>query len=91
MQIWSLIASSVVPCDKLDILNFWKIKDISANNKAMLLKLGRDVASYKIYKISYWGNQDAFNLTGGTINQAAKVLEHKFLKDPPGNEDQQPH
>ena len=28
-----------------------KIKNISANNEAMLLKLGRDVAPYKIYQV----------------------------------------
>ena len=28
-----------------------KIKNISANNEAMLLKLGRDVAPYEIYQI----------------------------------------
>ena len=30
-----------------------KIKNISANNEAMLLKLGRDVAPYKIYQVVY--------------------------------------
>ena len=28
-----------------------KIENISANNEAMLLKLGRDVAPYKIYQM----------------------------------------
>ena len=30
-----------------------KIKNISANNEAMLLNLGRDVALYKIYQMVY--------------------------------------
>ena len=30
-----------------------KIKNISANNEAMLLKLGRDVAPYEIYQMVY--------------------------------------
>ena len=30
-----------------------KIKNISANNEAMLLKLGTDVAPYKIYQMVY--------------------------------------
>jgi len=30
-----------------------KIKNISANNEAMLLKLGRDVTPYKSYQVVY--------------------------------------
>ena len=30
-----------------------KIKTISSNNEAMLLKLGRDVAPYEIYQVVY--------------------------------------
>ena len=47
MQIWSLMTSSVVQVQWCE----HKIKNISANIEAMLLKLGRDVAPYKIYQM----------------------------------------
>ena len=33
------------------LVQWCKIKNISANNKAMLLKLGKDVAPYEIYQM----------------------------------------
>ena len=47
MQIWSLMTSSVVQ----STVAWHKIKNISANIEAMLLKLSRDVAPYKIYQM----------------------------------------
>ena len=47
MQIWSLITSSVVQSTVVK----HKIKNISSNNEAMLLKLAKDVAPYKIYQM----------------------------------------
>ena len=48
MLILSLMTSLVVQVQWLH-----KIKNISANNEAMLLKLGRDVAPYKIYQMRH--------------------------------------
>ena len=44
-----LATDDVIGCASTVVRN--KIKNISANNEAMLLKLGRDVAPYKMYQI----------------------------------------
>ena len=51
MQIWSLMTSSVVQVQWCDTKNYTKLRIISANIEAMLLKLSRDVAPYKIYQM----------------------------------------
>ena len=43
----NLVTDDVIGCASAVVWH--KIKNISVNNEAMLLKLGRDVAPYKIY------------------------------------------
>ena len=45
----NLVTADVIGCANTVVCQ--KIKNISANNEAMLLKLGRDVAPYKIHQI----------------------------------------
>ena len=44
----NLVIDDVIGCARAVVRH--KIKNISANNEAMLLKLGRDVAPYEIYR-----------------------------------------
>ena len=70
-----------------------KIKNISANNEAMLLKLGRDVAPYKIYQVVHilmlrWEHvrfqspaSSKFNVTiCGCMGVDSDTPENKVLK-----------
>lgn len=45
----NLVTDDIIGCARTVVWH--KIKNISANNDAMLLKLGRDVATYKIYQV----------------------------------------
>ena len=45
----NLVTDDVIGC--ASIVVWHKIKNISANNEAMLMKLGRDVAPYEIYQM----------------------------------------
>ena len=45
----NLVTDDVIGCASTVARH--KIKNISANNEAMLLKLGRDVAPYEIYHV----------------------------------------
>ena len=45
----NLVTDDVIGCASTMVGH--KIKNISANNEAMLLKLGRDVEPYKIYQM----------------------------------------
>ena len=45
----NLVTDDVIGCASTVARH--KIKNISANNEAMLLKLGRDVAPYEIYQV----------------------------------------
>ena len=45
----NLVTDDVIGC--VSTVVWCKTKDISTNNEAMLLKLGRDVAPYKIYQM----------------------------------------
>ena len=45
----NLVTDDVIGCARAVVWH--KIKNISVNNEAMLLKLGRDVAPYKIYQM----------------------------------------
>ena len=47
----NLVTDDVIGCVSTVVRH--KIKNISANNEAMLLKLGRDVVSYEIYQMAY--------------------------------------
>ena len=46
----NLVTDDVIGCASTVALH--KIKNISANNEAMLLKLGKDVAPYEIYQMA---------------------------------------
>ena len=51
-----------------------KIKNISANNEAMLLKLGRDVAPYEIYQmVQLW------YCYGNMLNSSMLHLQNEIL------------
>ncbi len=45
----NLVTDDVIGC--VSKMVWHKIKNISANNEAMLLKLGRDIAPYEIYQL----------------------------------------
>ena len=45
----NLVTDDVIGCASTVVRH--KIKNISANNEAMLLKFGRDVAPYEIYQM----------------------------------------
>ena len=45
----NLVTDDVTGCASTVVSN--KIKNISANNEAMLLKLGRDITPYEIYQM----------------------------------------
>ena len=45
----NLVTDDVIGCESTVVRH--KIKNVSANNEAMLLKLGRDVAPYEIYEM----------------------------------------
>ena len=47
----NLVTDDVVGCASTVVWH--KIKNISANNEAMLLKLDRDVAPYEIYQMDH--------------------------------------
>ena len=69
-----------------------KIKNISANNEAMLLKLGRDVAPYQIYHMVYilmllwqhaWFQSPASSKWDITICDSTKQNSWSYLRSLP--------
>ena len=86
----NLVTDDVTGCASTVVRH--KIKNISANNEAMLLKLGRDIAPYKIYQLVHilmllWQHarfqSPAFSKLNITIVNSARQNTWSYLRHMP--------